>query len=95
MANKLTGKIVDVSATGDLVSDISAGQLEAVPRDERVSIQCDGHTTIGIFAAGHQEPEMTFLAILNEDSRLQISLVGANAADFLGIKVGSDVMVKW
>lgn len=95
MANKIAGKIISVSPAGDLVSDISADQLPDVPRDDSVSISCDGHATVGIFAADHQEPEMTLLAMLNAEDQLQIRLVGASAAEFLGIKVGSALVVKW
>lgn len=95
MANQIKGKIVSVSPDGDLVSDISADQLDGVPRDESVSISCDGHATAGIFTTDHQEPKMTFLAVINVDDQLQISLVGARASEFLGINVGSVLVLKW
>ena len=38
---------------------------------------------------------MTFLAVINVDDQLQISLVGARASEFLGINVGSVLVLKW
>lgn len=95
MAGKLKGEIVSVDATGNLISDITEHQLNGVPRDESVTIRCDGHTTIGIFPQDHKEPEMTFLAFLDADRRLALALVGASAASFLGIRTGSSVVVSW
>lgn len=95
MAGKLQGEVVSVRASGDIVTSIYADQLAEAPRDERVSIHCDGHVTAGIFAAEHSEPELTFLAVLNHDGQLELSLVGDSAAKFLGIRPGAVVIVKW
>jgi hypothetical protein len=84
-----------VRAGGDLVTDISADKLQGVPRDDRVAIHFDGHTTHGIFALEHDQPEMTLLAFVGRDECLEITLVGESAAAFLGIRSGSQVEVRW
>ena len=86
---------MSVRDSGDVVTSIHADQLAQAPRDERVTIDCDGHVTAGIFSAEHDQPEMTFLAFLNHDGQLELSLVGDSAAKFLGFRTGARVTVKW
>ena len=89
---KLTGQVTSVAANGDLVTDIQLS--DAVPRDESVSISCEGHVTSGIFPFDHGQPDMTFVAFEGEDGYLRLSLVGDDASRFLGIKTGSAVTIK-
>ena len=91
---KLKGEVVSVKDSGDLVTDISSDQLEGVPRDESVTVKCDGHVTAGIYPPNHEQPELTLLAIAG-DEHLELILVGESASAFLGIKPGSAVEVKW
>jgi S-adenosylmethionine hydrolase len=91
---KLKGEVVSVKDSGDLITDISCEQLEGVPRDESVTIKCDGHVTAGIYPSDHQQPALTLLAIAGDET-LELSLVGESASAFLGIKPGSTVEVKW
>ena len=95
MSGKIDGTIVAINTCGDLVTDITAQQLEFAPRDERVRIECDEHETNGIFAPGHQQPESTFLALIDADGRLALQIVGLSASELLGIRVGQPVTVQW
>ena len=92
---KVTGQVVSVSAEGNLVTDISVGDLGNAPRDERVSIKSEGHATAGIYALDHGQPEMTFIAIEGGSGCLELLLVGDDASRFLGIQAGSAVTVQW
>lgn len=95
MAGKLKGEIVSIAESGNLVTDITAEQLADVPRDESVSIKCDGHATAGIFPADHDQPNFTFLAVLTAEDRLELTMVGESASKFLGIKTGSPITIAW
>ncbi|MCA9147851.1 MAG: hypothetical protein KDA92_01065 [Planctomycetales bacterium] len=95
LAGKIKGKVVAISSAGDAVTDISCEQLRDVPRDEQVSIQCEGHMTSCIFPADHGQPEMTFLARIGETGFLELSLVGDSVNTFLCIRPESVVTVKW
>jgi S-adenosylmethionine hydrolase len=92
---KVEGKIVSVTATGDVVTDITAPQLRAAPRGEQTIIRCDEHETRGLFSSDHQEPAFTFLALLNADNLLQLTIVGDSARDMLGLRPGMEVVVEW
>lgn len=91
----IDGKIVRIGETGEAISDIALDQLADVPRDDRVSIHCEGHVTVQIFAADHGQPEMTFIAYLGNSECLELALVGDDIQTFLGIKPGCDVQIKW
>lgn len=90
-----TGKIVSITEAGDLVTDIETSSLSDAPRDDTLKIECDGHTTQGLYDADHGQPAMTFLAFENAAGRIQISIVGGNASGFLGITPGNEVVVRW
>jgi S-adenosylmethionine hydrolase len=95
VVEKLHGKVVSIRENGDLVTSISAVELHAAPRDERVTICCDGHKTAGIFSHDHDQPDMTLIAMLGTDECLEICLVGESATSFLGVQVGTVVTVEW
>lgn len=95
LPGKIKGKIVAVSAAGDLITDIAADQLSEAPRDERLVVRCDEHMTLGLFDSSHQEPEMTFLALLGSQGTLELTIVGDSAALMLGLRPGETVVVEW
>jgi hypothetical protein len=95
LASKIQGKVVSISDRGAAITDISVDRLVGVPRDEQVSIRCEGHITACLFPADHTEPHMTFLAVLGNSGFLELALVGDSVASFLGICPGSVVTVNW
>ena len=95
MAGKIQGRVVSITAGGNLVTDLTADQLREAPRDERTQIRCDEHFTQGLFPPDHAEPEMTFLAVLDDSGPLQLEIVGESASLMLGIIVGRPVVVEW
>ena len=95
LAGKIQGHVVAISESGDAITEIQVDRLRDVPTDERVSISCDGHQTSCLFPADHQQPPMTFLAVLGTDGYLQLRLVGDSASAFLGFRPGSQVTIRW
>lgn len=95
MAGTLKGKVVSVAEDGNLVTDITAENLQGVPTGDQVSVTCDGHATTGIFPLEHHQPEMTLLAMVGDSGKLELSIVGERASDFLGIQTGAAVIVQW
>lgn len=92
---KLKGRVVSVTETGDIVTDIPNADLATVPKDDQVRIRCEGHVTAGIFPTDHGQPEMTFVASEGASGFLELSLVGDDASRFLGIQPGADVRIEW
>ena len=95
MPSRLSGTVVAISAAGDAITDLAHDQLADVPQDDRTSIECGGHTTLGIYPAEHEQPEMTYVAVLGKSGFLELSLIGDSAAKFLGLKVDDSVTIKW
>lgn len=94
MAGKLEGVVASATDSGDMLTDLAQEQLADVPRDERTAVSCGGHQTIGLFGPDHKEPEMTFLAIV-DDAGLRLTIVGESAKAMLGLNVGDAVVVEW
>jgi hypothetical protein len=94
--NRVNGKIVSVTDDGDLISDITGEQLKGSPRDANVRIAIDEeHETFGIFPVEHGQDPMNLIAILDEDDRLRLHLVGDSASMMLGVRPGAPVQVSW
>ena len=92
---KVKGTVVSVTDDHRLVTDIPVDVLSDAPTDENVTIACGDHKTCCLFPADHGQPEMTFLALLGASGFLELALVGDDATAFLGINVGSGVVVRW
>ena len=92
---KVKGEVVSVTDDHRLITDVPVDALSDAPTDENVTIDCGDHKTCCLFSAEHGQPEMTFLAILGASGFLELTLVGDDAVAFLGIDVGSRVVVRW
>jgi hypothetical protein len=92
---KIQGKVVAITESGALVTDISAAALREAPTDESVLVSCDEHETCGIYPAEHGQPDSTFLAYIGPRDCLELDIVGVGAGPMLGIRVGQSVTVKW
>ena len=70
--------------------------MEKTPRGaDDVRIECDEHETCGIFKAYADQPEMTLIALVGSDGKLELAIVGDSAAIMLGVRVGTPVRVSW
>ena len=95
MSGKLEGKVIAISNEGNLITDIAAESLDGAPRDERIAVTCDEHQTSGLFAADHDQPEMTLIALIGERNLLELCIVGDSASIMLGVGTGAPVKVEW
>ena len=95
MTGSIQGKVVEISESGDAITDVEVSRLGEVPTDERVTVACEGHVTSCLFPADHQQPAMTFLAVLGDEGFLRLQLVGDSVSAFLGIRLGSQVTIRW
>lgn len=95
MPGRVEGRVTSISPEGNLVTDIACEALRDAPRDERVTITCDEHMTVGLFGSDHQEPPMTFLGLLSASGFLELCMVGDSACIMLGVRPGEKVLVKW
>ena len=95
VANRIEGEIVSIDSFGNLITNITAQQLEGVPRDESVAVRCDGHETHSIFKTYADQPPMTLIALIGSNDQLELAIVDESAQLMLGIAVGTPVEVSW
>lgn len=93
---KIEGVVESVDSFGNLITNITASQLETVPRGEdQVRIECDEHETCGIFKAYADQPPMTLIALVGSSGKLELAIVDESAAIMLGVRAGTKVKVTW
>lgn len=95
VGQRIDGRVVEVDSFGNLITDITATDLADTPRDESVTVTCDGHFTVGIYGAYSDQPEMTLIALIGSGGRLELAIVNDSAADMLGVRPGAPVRVDW
>ncbi|MCA9193206.1 MAG: hypothetical protein KDB03_15650 [Planctomycetales bacterium] len=95
MPNRLSGKVVEVDAAGNLLTDITVASLSAVPRESTTRVVVDEHETFGLHPESHSQPSMTLVAIAETGQNLKIVLVDDSASAMLGVRVGALVEVHW
>lgn len=96
MSRRIQGKVVEVSSSGDLITDIDAGAWKDIPRSTETRVLVDQeHETVGIFGADHQQPAMTLIAIADGQAPLKLHLVEDSAAMMLGVRTGASVEIRW
>jgi S-adenosylmethionine hydrolase len=95
VGGKITGTVASYGQSGNLVTDIPNESLAAAASNREVTVTCDEHQTIGIFAAGHPEEPCTLMAIRGEGGFLELTIVGESARAMLGVSLREKVVVKW
>lgn len=95
MAAKIIGSVVEISESGDLITDLTPERLAGISRSEETKIVVDDEfETFGIYGADHKQPEMTLIAILEDNSPLRLHLVADSASMMLGVRKGATVEVR-
>jgi S-adenosylmethionine hydrolase len=95
-AGSIEGIVESIDSFGNLITNISAAALEKTPRGpDDVRIECEEHETCGIFSQYADQPEMTLIALVGSDGKLELAIVGDSAAIMLGVRVGAPVRVSW
>lgn len=95
MSGTLSGKVVQIDDSGNLVTDIPGASLSSAPRDASLRVVVDEHETFGLFPTDHSQPAMTLVATVDEQGSLTIVLVGDSASAMLGVRAGAPVQVHW
>jgi len=92
---RIEGMVVTVDSFGNLETNITAEMLAGRPTDERVCIVCGIYETFGIYHTYAEQPNGMLVALINSAGRLELALVGDNAARRLGVGPGTHVVVAW
>ncbi|MEO8495677.1 MAG: SAM hydroxide adenosyltransferase [Planctomycetota bacterium] len=95
MVRRMEGRVVSITESGNLVTDITADQLADVPRGDQVTVRCDEHETLGIFDVDHEQPPFTLIALVGASGCLELEIVTDSAKIMLDVSVGEKVEVHW
>ena len=94
-AGRIRGQIIAIDSFGNLATNIPAKMLAGRPTDGRVCIVCGLYETYGIYRTFGEQSQGMLVALVNSSGRVELALVGDNAATQLGVAVGTPVVVAW
>lgn len=94
-ATRIEGVVLEVDSFGNLSTNITAEMFAGRPTDERVCVVCNIYETWGIYSTYAEQIGGSFVALIGSNGRLELALVGDNAAVRLGIQVGTPVTINW
>ena len=92
---RIEGRVLEIDSFGNLVTNIKAEMLGNRPTDERACIICNIYETWGIYRTYADRPQGTLVALIGSSGRLELAVVGDDAAERLGIQVSNPVIVSW
>ena len=92
---RIDGAVVEIDGFGNLITNITADMLAGRPTDRRACVVCNIYETWGVYHAYAEQPSGTLVALIGSGGRLELALVGDNAARRLGIGVGAPVTLAW
>ncbi len=92
---KIRGEIMAIDSFGNLITNILAHHLADRPKDNRACVACGIYETFGICTSyGGHAPGM-LVALIGSSGRLELAVVGDNAAERTSVTVGTPVVVGW
>jgi S-adenosyl-L-methionine hydrolase (adenosine-forming) len=92
---KILGEVMAIDSFGNLITNIVDANLAGKPRDEHVCVVCGLYETVGIHRTYGEQAPGSLLALIGSSGRLELAIVGDNAAKRLGVSVGTPVVVAW
>jgi len=92
---KIRGEVIEIDSFGNLVTNIAAELFAGRPTDTRVCVVCGIYETFGIYRSYAEQPAGMLVALVGSTGRLELALVGDNAAARLGVAAGAPVVVAW
>lgn len=92
---RIDGIVIDIDAFGNLITNIEAESFAGRPTDRRVCIVCNIYEMWGIYRTYSDQPSGSLIALIDSSGRLEVALVGGNAARRLGIELGTPVTLAW
>ncbi len=95
LERRIAGHVIEVDSFGNLVTNIAADMFAGRPTDSRVCTVCSIYETWGVYGSYASQPQGTLVALVGSSGRLELAIVGDNAAARLGVTVGTPVVMAW
>lgn len=90
---RIEGQILMVDSFGNLITNITVDMLVDMPDDERTLLAIKDRQITGISHTYGNHPEGTLVALVGSSGRLEVAIVGGNAATTLHGGVGTRVTI--
>ena len=96
-AERIVGEVVYVDRFGNLISNISRGQLEQAAGSAMASIRVRiaDRQIEGLSGTYGERSPHSLLAIFDSDGFLEVAVVNSSAAETLALGVGAAMRVEW
>jgi S-adenosylmethionine hydrolase len=92
---KIRGEVMSIDSFGNLITNILHSDLTGRPTDSRACIACGIYETFGIFETYGGHAPGVLVALIGSSGRLELAVVGDNAAERTGVSIGTPVDVAW
>jgi hypothetical protein len=92
---KIRGEVMSIDSFGNLITNILYDHLAGMPDDSRACIACGIFETSGIYQNYRGQAPGTLVAAMGPSARLELSIVGGNAAERTQVSIGTPVVVAW
>jgi S-adenosyl-L-methionine hydrolase (adenosine-forming) len=93
--SRIDGHVLEIDSFGNIITNITTEMLVGRPTDKRACVVCHIYETWGIYRAYAEQPRGTLCALIGSNGRLELAIVGDNAAERLGLKIGMPVVIAW
>jgi S-adenosylmethionine hydrolase len=92
---KIHGQVIEIDSFGNLITNITGDMFAGRPTDSRVCVVCSIFETFGIYRTYGEQSEGMLVALIGSSGRMELAIVGDNAAQRLGVGIGTPVVVAW
>ncbi|MCE5268503.1 MAG: SAM-dependent chlorinase/fluorinase, partial [Planctomycetaceae bacterium] len=93
--SRIDGVVIEIDSFGNLITNITGDMLAGRPTDRRACVVCNIYETWGIYHAYAEQPTGMLVALIGSSDRLELAIVGENAARELGVGIGAPVTLAW
>jgi hypothetical protein len=91
----IQGSILRIDSFGNLITDITAEMLAAIPPGAAIRTTCHGVAIAGRVRTYAEAPPGQPIVLFGSSGRLEIAIVAGNAARVLDARVGEEIVVNW
>ncbi len=98
LPGRIEGSVLLVDGFGNLVTDVTAAMLADAGKGRESAgarIWCRSHSVHGLCRTYGDRPTGSPIALIGSSDRLELAVVGGNAAATLGAGAGDAVTVRW
>ena len=92
---QIAGQVVQIDSFGNLITNITSGDLARVPAIESATVRCKSVATTGLVVTYGASVPGALVALVGSSGRLELAIVNGSAAATLAVGLGQQVLVSW